>query len=230
MLVSFSGIDGAGKSTQINKLCIDLLGAGRRVDLLTFWDNVATLKNLRERAAHEVFGGDKGIGAPDAPILRRDKNVQTGFMTLARLGLYFADALSLRRVVKKAMRSGAEIVIFDRYILDELVNLNLRNPFARLYLQLIWKFSPRPDVAFLLDADPVAARARKPEYPLEFLRVNRDAYLTFARIAPGVTVIPPLPPDEVGAKVAKCVGLSSAFAPVEVTQVRPVAVGESARS
>ena len=29
---------------------------------------------------------------------------------------------------------------------------------------------PRPDVAYLLDADPEAARARKPEYPVDFMR------------------------------------------------------------
>jgi hypothetical protein len=37
-------------------------------------------------------------------------------------------------------------------------------------------------VSFVLDADPEAARARKPEYPLEFLRINRNAYLNLGRM------------------------------------------------
>jgi thymidylate kinase len=46
-LVSFSGIDGAGKGTQIERLCTQLKAAGLRVLLITFWDDVATLTLMR---------------------------------------------------------------------------------------------------------------------------------------------------------------------------------------
>jgi len=36
-IVSFSGIDGAGKTTQIHALIDWLRGAGLRVELLTLW-------------------------------------------------------------------------------------------------------------------------------------------------------------------------------------------------
>jgi thymidylate kinase len=39
--VSFSGIDGAGKSTQIDALCLRLKGDGLRVLLIRFWDDIA---------------------------------------------------------------------------------------------------------------------------------------------------------------------------------------------
>jgi len=51
---------------------------------------------------------------------------------------------------------------------------------------------PRPDVAYLLDADPEAARARKPEYPVDFMRECRRAYKNLAMIVDGITIIPPL--------------------------------------
>jgi hypothetical protein len=47
--------------------------------------------------------------------------------------------------------------------------------------------------AFLLDADPVQARSRKPEYPLKFLRLNRTAYLDLADVTGHLSVVPPLP-------------------------------------
>ena len=195
--VSFSGIDGAGKSTQIESLRVRLKEAGLRVQLITFWDDVARLTSVREVTGHTLFKGDKGVGTPDAPITRRDKNVRSWMMTGLRLGLYFVDAVSLRLVIQKALRSGADFLICDRYIYDELANLELRNPAARLYVRLIMKFVPKPNISYLLDADPVQARARKPEYPLDFLYSSRESYLTLSDLVGGITIIAPMPVQEV---------------------------------
>jgi thymidylate kinase len=190
--VSFSGIDGAGKSTQIANLRARLESTGMRVELITFWDDVARLKRIREGAGHTLFKGEKGVGSPENPVNRRDKNVRSWPMSVVRLGLYFVDALSLRATVAKTLQSGADFVICDRYIYDELANLNLGNPAARAYVRMIMKLVPRPDVSYFLDADPVAARARKPEYPLDFLYISRASYFTLIDLIGGITVIPPM--------------------------------------
>ena len=203
MLVSFSGIDGAGKSTQIENLRARLGVAGLKVQLITFWDDVARLKEIREGLGHKVFKGDKGVGTPEAPIERRDKNVRSPLMTVLRMGLYLIDAISLRIVGMKAIKSEADVVIFDRYIYDEAANLDLSNITARFYLRAIMKLVPRPEVSFILDADPEQARARKPEYPLEFLRSNRSSYLKLSDFLGGITVIPPMPLEEAKSEVAR---------------------------
>ncbi len=190
-LVSFSGIDGAGKGTQIEALCARLKEAGQRVQVIAFWDDVAKLTRLREVTGHKIFKGEKGVGTPAAPVNRRDKNVQSLPMSVVRLGLYFIDALSLRMVVEKALRSGADFVICDRYAYDELANLPLHTAAARAYARMILTIVPKPDIGYLLDADPVQARARKPEYPLDFLHKSRAAYLALSKIA-GMTVIAPM--------------------------------------
>ena len=86
--VSFSGMDGAGKSTQIASLRARMEEAGLRVRIVTFWDDVARLTHLREVSGHKIFKGDKGIGSPERPINRRDKNVRSWKMTLVRYFLY----------------------------------------------------------------------------------------------------------------------------------------------
>ena len=101
------------------------------------------------------------------------------------------------------MRSGADVVIFDRYIYDELANLNLRSAAIRAYVRGVMKLVPRPDAGFVLDADPDQAFARKPEYPLEFLHSNRNAYLSLNDVLGGITVIPPLPIVEAKAEVLR---------------------------
>jgi thymidylate kinase len=201
IFVSFSGMDGAGKSTQIQSLRTRLMEAGLRVSLITFWDDIAQLTHLREVSGHTLFKGDKGIGSPDAPINRRDKNVRSAPMTLVRYFLYLLDAISLRSVVKKALRSDADFIIFDRYAYDELANLNLHNPIARAYVRLVMILVPRPHVSYLLDADPVQARARKPEYPIEFLHFCRASYMTLNGLVGGMTVIPPMPVQDVEREV-----------------------------
>jgi thymidylate kinase len=191
--ISFSGIDGAGKSTQIEALCTRLKEDGLRIKLITFWDDVARLTRIREATGHRIFKGDKGVGTPLSPINRRDKNVKSSLMTGVRLFLYFIDAISVRSAVKKAMRSEADLVIFDRYTYDELANLTLHNPAIRAYVRLVMMLVPKPHISYFLDADPIQARARKPEYPIEFLYTNRDAYLALSQLVGGITVIAPMP-------------------------------------
>ena len=155
----------------------------------------------REGFVHKVYKSERGIGAPGKPVNRRDKNVRGWHLTLARHFLYLLDAIHLCRVVARAKKSGADIVILDRYIYDELSNLNLQNPLSRAFVKFVHGFVPRPDIAYLLDADPVAAYARKPEYPVDFMKKCRRAYYDLAGILKTMTVIPAL--DSAGSQVRR---------------------------
>lgn len=191
-LISFSGMDGAGKSTQIENLCAWLEARGHSVQRLAFWDDAVVLCRWREGFVHKVFKSERGIGAPGKPVRRRDKNVRKWYLTPVRLALYLLDALNLRRVVARARRSGADFVIMDRYIYDELANLAPRNVLTVPFVRVVAAIVPRPEIAYLLDADPEAAAARKPEYPVDFMQRCREAYLRLAPIV-GMEVVPPLP-------------------------------------
>ena len=217
-LICFSGIDGAGKSTQIEALQAHLRALGFRSALYTFWDNVVVLPHLREHLSFKAFKGDKGVGSPDQPIVRRDKNVTSWYILAVRFFLYLLDAYSLRVAVSGGSAADVDFIIFDRYIYDELANLPLHRRLVRFYVSLILHLTPRPDVAYVVDADPEAAHARKPEYPLEFVRANRDAYITLSRLAGSLTVLAPRSVEEtanlVKASVAKhC--LQTDFGPVD---------------
>ena len=225
LLISFSGLDGSGKSTQISNLVRALHDSGYRTKQLAFWDNVVVGTRYREGFVHKAYKSQRGIGAPGKPVDRRDKNVRRWYLTLARHLLYFVDAVNLRFVVGSARRSGASVVILDRYIYDELANLPLSSALTRAYVRFVNWMVPRPDVAYLLDADPEAARARKPEYPVDFMRECRRAYKNLASIVGGITIIPPLELEAAKAAVLLAFEEKAVLRPVaqQGTEVRSAA-------
>lgn len=202
VLVSFSGIDGAGKSTQIRNLCAFLDEAGLRVRLLAFWDHGAMFSGIREWMSLHLFRGDAGVGTPERPVNRRDKNIQSPYLNAVRFLLYLCDALRANSLVARFRKTDCDVVIFDRYVYDELANLPLTSGMVRSYSTRVAKLCPRPDVAFLLDAEPEKARSRKPEYPVDFLKRNRAVYLDLAGLL-GMVVIPAMEEQEVSARVAQ---------------------------
>jgi hypothetical protein len=174
---------------------------GLLVRTMQFWDEVAVLKRMREFSSHTLFDSEKGIGTPEKPVNRRDKNVRSWYMTPVRFFLCFLDAIHLRRIVRRVLaRNDVDAVIFDRYLYDQLATLWLHGRLAHIYIRLLLTIVPHPDVAYVLDANPAEARERKPEYPLEFLNSYRTAYLALSRLA-NMTVISPGPVPQVARDV-----------------------------
>lgn len=200
ILISFSGIDGAGKSTQIEKLRSYLVEAGVAVRELTFWDNVVMFPGLRSGFSRVVLQSDGSVGTPDRPANRNDKNAQSLPLLLGRAVLYIFDVMNLRNIVAKATSQDGGVVIFDRYIYDQLAAMPMDSWLARSYARLLLKLSPRPDISYVLDAIPEEARARKPEYPVDFMHRQRKSYMRLRQMA-GLQIIPAGGPEEVHAAI-----------------------------
>src|SRR5215831_14029183 len=79
-IITFSGIDGAGKTTQITALSNYLTHEGYRVAHITFWDDVAVLSKLRAGASLTVLR--RSEAATGQLPLRNDKNVRTWYLML----------------------------------------------------------------------------------------------------------------------------------------------------
>jgi len=195
VLITFSGIDGAGKSTQIEKLRNYLSGEGIRLRQLAFWDHVAVFRKARSGFSKHVLQSDGSIGSPEKPAARRDKNLQSWPLSVGRSLLHLMDMVNLWRVVRKEKQPGT-VIIFDRYIYDQLAALPVERWWARGFARLLLRLAPKPDISYLLDAIPEEARARKPEYPLEFMHKYRRSYLELCGLA-GMELIPAGDPDHV---------------------------------
>jgi thymidylate kinase len=185
-LISFSGIDGAGKTTQIDSVFSSLQQKGLRVVKLSFWDDVAVWSKMRTGVGYCAMDSNGDGDGSFSP--KNNKHVRKWYLTAARSGFYVLDVARLRRVLS-GVRSF-DVVIFDRYVYDQIANIYSQSFAGRTYARFLLQQTPEPDLAFVIDASPDAAFARKPEYPLEFMHRNRRQFLNLRELAPHLTVIP----------------------------------------
>jgi thymidylate kinase len=189
-VITFSGIDGAGKTTQIESLSLSLQKQGLRVLRLSFWDDVAVWSKLRARAgdgSEETGDADPVEDRPFAP--KNNKHIRKWYLSTARAGLYLLDVARLRRLLTSQPEKGSDVVIFDRYIYDQIANLYSQSLAARSCARILLNLAPAPDLAFIVDASPTAAFARKPEYPLDFMHKNRQNFLLLRELVPQLIII-----------------------------------------
>lgn len=189
-LITFSGIDGAGKTTQISHLSSHLQKQGLRLLRFSFWDHVAVWSEMRAGVGHRAadsWRADRMTQRSFAP--KNNKHVRKWYLTAARLGFCLLDVARLQRLLASPLVRNSDVVIFDRYMYDQIANVSSRSYAARIYSKMLLKQTPAPDLAFVLDASPPAAFLRKPEYPMEFMYESRQRFLHLLELIPHLNII-----------------------------------------
>src|SRR5437588_480397 len=189
MLITFSGLDGAGKSSLIAWLKGELERRHRAVTVLHMNRDVGLYAVLR--AVRDALTG----APPDGPVravaldevarrpgllgqLERLRDAVVWSLWLRRL-IYPIDLLVFLcyRLYVETVRK--RILIMDRYFYDTLVDV--AGPGGWGWLRWLHRITPTPDVPVLLEISPEAAYARKGEYSLPYLRARETAYHTVFR-------------------------------------------------
>jgi len=201
-IITFSGIDGAGKTTQIEALSSSLQKQGLRVVRLSFWDHVAVCSNLRAGVGNRALDSIHADSLAERTFApKNNKHIRKWYLSAARAGLYVLDAARLHRLLATQLIRSCDVVIFDRYIYDQIANIYSTSNAVRTYARMLLRRTPAPDLAFVLDASPAAAFARKPEYPLEFVHQNRQNFLLLRELVPQLIVISEAPAENVSSEI-----------------------------
>lgn len=150
-LIVFSGLDGTGKSTQIEFLIDYLRNRGQLPKCIWTRGGYTTLFNGLKNLLRKLIGGripPPGHSEKREQVMR-SKRVQKFWLIIALLDLLRVYAVQIRFW----LWSG-KIVICDRYLIDTLIDfkINFKNQAIEqwfLYKLMLWA-SPRPDVSFLM--------------------------------------------------------------------------------
>lgn len=158
LLISFSGIESSGKSTQIARLMERAQAAGERpVKLWTRPGYTPTLeagkrrlRRLRGRRSPEAGSGERASRA----YPRRAEGFRSSFTRRLWLSLALLDLLWWYAVRVRLWRASGRTVVCDRYLADCRVDFRVNFPEddveSGLLARLLTALAPRPDLALVL--------------------------------------------------------------------------------
>ena len=206
MLITFSGLDGAGKSTLIAWLA-DALHRQYQKPVVVFHMNdhvgiYAYIRKLRNLVAGERAPEPHPLVVEEQRTLeRKPRSARTMLRDALRYARYrIIWNSTLRRLIYPIdllvffcyraynERIKGRVLIMDRYFYDTLVDVSTnRPPWAARMLERI---TPTPTLAIYLDITPEESFARKGEYSVQYLRRRQAAYRRVVSWVPSYVIIP----------------------------------------
>ena len=178
MFFSFDGVDGAGKSTQMERFCLWLRQQGH--DFITCRDPGST--RLGERLRSIL------LEKSDTPITRRSEML-----------LYMASRAQLvEEVIRPALASGKHVVC-DRYLLANIVYQGHAGGLDPAEIRRVGEVAVAglmPDLTFVFDV-PLEIALKRMSRELdrmesqgaEFLQRVREGFLAEAKVYPARAVV-----------------------------------------
>ena len=194
-VITISGLDGSGKSTQVARLRARFEAEGKRVE---YFHAV----HFSVAQAPRRLRGARG-GSPEASERAAVTTASGPAIALRKLVLR-VDLVRYRSLLRRLAREGVDVLVSDRFYYDNLVNI--------AFLERSAAFLPvtpaRPDVAIYLRAEPEAimGRERAPEQGLDYLVAKRALYDALAERFALTVVDGSGTPDAVSSAVAAEVG------------------------
>jgi len=196
VLITFSGLDGSGKSSLIAWLRSELEQRNRTVAVVHMNDHVGVYASLRtartfgQRLLGQPVAPPPPPGVPDDRTTRqpRDARGRPQLRGLARARyaiiwnkpvrriLYLVDVAMFLAYRLYAEKLRKRVLIMDRYFYDTLVDVADGRGWT--WARLLKRLTPTPDVPVLLDVTPEECFARKGEYSIEYLRRRWAGYQT----------------------------------------------------
>lgn len=203
VLVCFTGIDGAGKTSLAKAVVDDLRGQGYDADYLYLRYSPLLLRPVialsgRTLLRKQDFSRNYSDYSRVKHGFAHEHSLLSSLYQVALLSDYLLQVLVKLYV---PLRRGRNIIC-DRYVFDTVatdlsVDFGLSGPQMLAYLRGLFKVFPRPDLCFFVDIPEEEAFRRKSDIPsVEYLRDRKWAYQLISR-SEDMVVLDGLEPLEV---------------------------------
>ena len=186
-MIVFSGLDGAGKSTQINLLRAVYTKKG--ITSIIFWSRggyspgMILLKSLFIKKKRKLDKCDNSV------ITNQKKKFSNTFIRKIWLFLSILDLIYFYGVYIRIKELFGVKVICDRYIFDTLIDFKLNFPQEKVDKWLIWKLlkivalKPKKHFVITISIEESTKRSKLKNEPfpdsIEVLRKRLNQYLKF---------------------------------------------------
>ena len=169
ILVSFSGVDGSGKSTQINLLRERLERDNKKVVTVSLF-NYFLLKPLISMGRARLKDGKSG------PV-RKNRNL------ILRLwfGLALIDFWVIYALRVGLLRRKYDVILADRYFHDLAISMTYYGYMPKVLLLSFVRLLPKADRQILLSVDPALAHKRSGEFSIDYFKEQARCYETIAK-------------------------------------------------
>ncbi|MBP6929787.1 MAG: hypothetical protein KBB77_02515 [Candidatus Moranbacteria bacterium] len=163
--ITFSGVDGSGKSTQLSLLKKKLEGEGKKVAYFH-----AVEFSLASRFKKKLVENHDGKAVTQASWLT----------ILLRKLFLFIDLLRFRPYIASLHKQGYDYLLSDRYFYDTLINIEYLSKKTCHIPVIEAQFIIKPDLAFYFDLAPetIMSRDRVPEQGIDYLRDKMKLFKT----------------------------------------------------
>lgn len=211
-LIAFSGIDCAGKSTQINKLRDTLSANGRKPVYLWTRGGYTGPFNTLKTAARKILG-KKAL--PSGRTEARTKAFQKGWVRTVWLTLAILDLALVYGIYVRWLNLTGKTVIADRYLADTWIDFTLNFPGVNFDHWPLWKLlervTPKPDNVFLLlvPVEESLRRSKQKDEPFPdsevVLRQRLEHYTCFSSTGNWQMIDCTRPLDDIAVEIATTV-------------------------
>lgn len=174
--ITISGLDGSGKTTQINLLEKYLQSQGKKVFYFHAIEFGIAKKIVEFKNKYCLIC--KITGRCKTKDSQAEKSVTRAnfFQIILRRIFLMIDLRRFKKLYKKLEKENFDYIVSDRYFFDNVVNIYyLSNSEKTIPCE---RFIKHPDLAIYLQADPekIMQRSRKPDQGTAYLQKKKKLY------------------------------------------------------
>ncbi|MFH0969215.1 MAG: hypothetical protein V1804_01780 [Patescibacteria group bacterium] len=181
-IISISGLDGSGKSTQIQLLKNYLESQGKRV----FYFHAIQFGIAKKIS--DLFSKKTCYTStrPQTSVLNAGKGItKSGKLRIILRKIFLKiDIFRFKKIARKLEKEGHDFILTDRYFYDSFVNIAYLSTLTSSIRNLPTPDVRKPDIAIYLQTDPeiIMQREQKPDQGIEYLKKKREIYDNYAKI------------------------------------------------